>query len=89
MDERRNRKRHNARNMEAIVLGRTHTIRDLDGDTVFIEGEWLTCATGHSIYFWIKPVANDDVSVTIANGTVIRHEPGVGAAVMFETEYRV
>jgi len=86
MAEKRNLDRLTTETLEAIVLGRNYTIRNLGLNSVFIEGEWRTCEVGNPVYFWIKLRDTKEVRSVVARGTVVRHEAGVGVAVTFEVE---
>lgn len=86
MAEKRHLHRLTTETLEAVILGQNHKIRDLGLSSVYIEGDWHACETGSPVYFWIKPCDIKDVRAVVARGRVVRHEPGVGAAVEFVAE---
>jgi len=86
MVEKRHLDRLSARTLEVVILGESHGIRDLGLNSVYIEGDWLSCEKGNPVYFWIKSRNDDDTRMVVARGTVVRHDVGVGAAVTFEAE---
>ena len=86
MAEKRHLSRLTTETLEAVILGQSHKIRDLALTSPYIEGDWHACEQGSPVYFWIKPKGSKDVRAVVARGTVVRHDPGVGAAVEFEAE---
>lgn len=86
MTEKRHLDRLTTETLEAVILGQNHAIRDLGVNSVYIEGDWRSCDMGSPVYFWIKLRNTKDVRSVVARGTVVRHEPGIGAAVEFEAE---